>query len=293
MRTDHQRIGIHFLDNVIDVNPYPLKEIDAITKANRKIGLGVMGFAELLIRLGIPYDSDRSAAAWREDCQIPGGGGREDVRGAGRTARAVSELPGQHLESTSPGRRNATVTTVAPTGTISIIAGCSSGIEPLFAIAFMRHVLGGERLFEINPIFERMAKDRGFYSGDLLEKIARQGTVKDMKEVPEDVRRLFVTAHDICPGVAREDAGGLPEVYRERRLKDRQPARRNATPEDIEKVYRLAYELKCKGVTVYRYGSKGEQVLNLGRGERGGEEGGDRLRGIRRREAIDHLRVLR
>jgi ribonucleoside-diphosphate reductase alpha chain len=257
------RTGIHFLDNVIDVNPYPLREIDAMTKANRKIGLGVMGFAEMLIRLGIPYDSEEAL-----------GLGEEIARFLEEEAvKASEELAGQRGPfPNSPGsiwrspRRNATVTTIAPTGTISIIAGCSSGIEPLFAVAFMRHVLGGERLFEINPIFERMAKDRGFYSGDLLDRIARQGTVKDMSEVPKDVRKLFVTAHDISPEWHVRMQAAF-QKYSENAVSKTVNLPRDAAPEEIQKIYWRAYKLKCKGVTVYRYGSKGEQVLNLGLGE--------------------------
>ena len=161
------------------------------------------------------------------------------------------------------------MTTVAPTGTISIIAGCSSGIEPLFAIAFMRHVLGGARLFEINPLFERVAKDRGFYSSALLEKIVKKGTVKDMKEIPEDVRRVFVTAHEIAPEWHVRMQAAF-QKHTENAVSKTVNLPQEATPEDIEKIYRLAYVLKCKGVTVYRYGSKGEQVLNIGLGP--GEE---------------------
>jgi ribonucleoside-diphosphate reductase alpha chain len=257
------RAGVHFLDNVIDVNPYPLREIDALTRANRKIGLGVMGLAELLIRLGIPYDS---AEALELGGRIASFVEREAEKESGELAQQrghFPNFPGSTWSRKPGGRRNATVTTVAPTGTISIIAGCSSGIEPLFAVAFMRHVLGGARLFELNPLFERTAKDRGFYSGALLEQVVKHGTVKHIKEVPGDVRRVFVTAHDISPewhvrmqaAFQRSAENGVSKTV------NLPP---DATPEDVENVYRLAYGLKCKGVTVYRYGSKGEQVLNLG-----------------------------
>ncbi|MGA9139929.1 MAG: adenosylcobalamin-dependent ribonucleoside-diphosphate reductase [Methanocella sp.] len=257
--------GVHFLDNVIDVNPYPIEETDAMTKANRKIGLGVMGFAELLIRLGIPYDS---VEALQLGEKIAGFLEKDAVRASEELAGqrgSFPNFPGSIWSHTSPGRRNATVTTVAPTGTISIIAGCSSGIEPLFAIAFMRHVLGGARLFEINPLFERVAKDRGFYSSALLEKIVKYGIIRDMKEIPQDVRRVFVTAHEIAPEWHVRMQAAF-QKYTENAVSKTVNLPQEATPEDIEKVYRLAYELKCKGVTVYRYGSKGEQVLNLGRG---------------------------
>lgn len=255
--------GVRFLDNVIDVNPYPLKEIDAITKANRKIGLGVMGFAELLIRLGIPYDS---VEALRLGERIAGFLEREATKASVELAGQRGSFPnfsGSIWDKAYSGRRNATVTTIAPTGTISIIAGCSSGIEPLFAIAFMRHVLGGTRLFEVNPLFERIAKDRGFYSSSLLEKIVRYGTVKDMKEVPEDVRRIFVTSHEIAPEWHVRMQAAF-QKHTENAVSKTVNLPREATQEDIDKIYRLACELKCKGVTVYRYGSKGEQVLNIG-----------------------------
>jgi ribonucleoside-diphosphate reductase alpha chain len=265
---DTIRIGVHFLDNVIDVNPYPLEEIDAMTKANRKIGLGVMGFSELLIMLGVPYDSKEALelgeriARFLED---------EAVKASGELARRRGPFPNFPGSIWSSPRRNATVTTIAPTGTISIIAGCSSGIEPLFAVAFMRHVLGGERLFEINPLFERIAKNRGFYSGELLDEVARRGTVKDVVEVPKDVRRLFVTAHDLAPEWHVRMQAAFQKCI-ENAVSKTVNLPRNATPEDIEKVYWLAYKLKCKGVTVYRYGSKGEQVLNIGTGKEKVEE---------------------
>ncbi len=257
--------AVHFLDNVIDVNPYPLREIDAMTKANRKIGLGVMGFAEMLIMLGIPYDSKEALelgermAAFIE---------AEAARASEELAARRGAFPNFAGSIWKAPRRNATVTTIAPTGTISIIAGCSSGIEPLFAVAFMRHVLGGERLFEINPLFERMAKERGFYSSSLLEKVVRQGTLEGIKEVPEDVKRLFVTAHEIEPEWHVRMQAAF-QRHTENAVSKTVNLPQSATPADIERIYMLAYRLRCKGVTVYRYGSKGEQVLNLGIGEEG------------------------
>jgi ribonucleoside-diphosphate reductase alpha chain len=163
------------------------------------------------------------------------------------------------------------VTTVAPTGTISIIAGCSSGVEPLFAVAFMRHVLEGARLFELHPIFEKMAKERGFYGGETLEKIVSHGTIGDIKEVPEDIRRLFVTAHDIKPEWhVRVQAAW--QKYTENAVSKTVNLPEDASIGDVESVYRLAHELHCKGVTIYRYGSKGTQVLNLGVEARGEEK---------------------
>ncbi|HTY91731.1 MAG TPA: adenosylcobalamin-dependent ribonucleoside-diphosphate reductase [Methanocella sp.] len=256
-------IGVHFLDNVIDVNPYPLEEIGDMTRANRKIGLGVMGFAEMLIRLGIPYDSDEALDRGGEIARFLD---EEAVKASEELAERRGPFPNYPGSIWRRPRRNATVTTIAPTGTISIIAGCSSGIEPLFAVAFMRHVLGGERLFEINPIFERIAKDRGFYGSDLLDRVVRQGTVDGIGEVPEDVKRLFVTAHDISPERHVRMQAAF-QKYTENAVSKTVNLPGKATSGDIERVYRLAYDLKCKGVTVYRYGSKGRQVLNLGAGD--------------------------
>jgi ribonucleoside-diphosphate reductase alpha chain len=262
-RTIHR--AVHFLDNVIDVNPYPLREIDEITRANRKIGLGVMGFAELLIILNIPYDS-REALELGEE--IAGFLEKEAGKGSEELAKLRGNFP--NFERSIWGaktnvRRNATVTTIAPTGTISIIAGCSSGIEPLFAVAFMRNVLGGTRLFEINPLFERIAKERKFYSGELLEKVARYGSIRGINEIPEDVRRVFVTAHDISPEWHVRMQAAF-QRHTENAVSKTVNLPHDATLKDIEEVFSLAYRLKCKGVTVYRYGSKGEQVLNLGLG---------------------------
>jgi len=265
-RTVHT--AVHFLDNVIDVNPYPLKEIDSIARANRKIGLGVMGFADMLILLGIPYDSDRAVEVADEVAAFI-----DDEAGKASEQLALKRgsfpnFPESIWKGKYKARRNATVTTVAPTGTISIIAGCSSGVEPLFAVAFMRHVLEGARLFELHPIFEQTAKDRGFYGGDTLEKIVQHGTIKDVEGVPEDIRRLFVTAHDIAPEWHVKIQAAW-QRHTENAVSKTVNLPEDASISDVENVYRLAYKLRCKGVTVYRYGSKGTQVLNLGVESRG------------------------
>lgn len=255
--------AVHFLDNVIDVNPYPIKEVEKVTKANRKIGLGVMGFAELLIRLGMKYDSEEAVSFGEKIAKFLN---EEAVKASEELAEKRGCFPNfwdSIWAKRSRGRRNATVTTIAPTGTISIIAGCSSGIEPLFAVAFMRHVLEGERLFELNPLFERIAKDRGFYTGELLEKIVRAGSVKEFEEIPEDVRSIFVTAHEVSPEWHVRMQAAF-QKYTENAVSKTVNLPNKATTRDVEKVFRLAYDLKCKGVTVYRYGSKGSQVLNLG-----------------------------
>ncbi|MFH0896853.1 MAG: adenosylcobalamin-dependent ribonucleoside-diphosphate reductase, partial [Candidatus Bathyarchaeota archaeon] len=264
-------IGVHFLDNVIDANVFPVQEIYDMTKGNRKIGIGIMGFAELLIRLGIPYDSQQAVDLGERIAHF-----FSDESGKASTELAMRRGSFPNFEKSiwkdkTKARRNATVTTIAPTGTISIIAGCSSGIEPLFAVAFMRHVLEGARLFELNPLFERTAKDKGFYSAELMGKIAKSGTLKGVEEVPEDVRKIFVTSHDISPQWHVRIQAAF-QKYTENAVSKTVNLPHDATVRDVEEVYRLAYKLRCKGVTVYRYGSKGEQVLNLGVGDEKAEK---------------------
>jgi ribonucleoside-diphosphate reductase alpha chain len=257
------RTAVHFLDNVIDINPYPLRETDEITRANRKIGLGVMGFADLLILMDAPYDSERAAEIGEEIARFINEEAGKASERLGLERGSFPNFGGSIWKGKYRARRNATVTTVAPTGTISIIAGCSSGVEPLFAVAFMRHVLEGARLFELHPIFEKIAKERGFYSGETLEKIVSHGTIGDVEDVPEDVRRLFVTAHDIAPEWHIRIQAAF-QRHTENAVSKTVNLPEDASLSDVEGVFRLAYRLRCKGVTVYRYGSKGTQVLNLG-----------------------------
>ncbi|MBS7639760.1 MAG: vitamin B12-dependent ribonucleotide reductase, partial [Candidatus Bathyarchaeia archaeon] len=193
------RIAVHFLDNVIDANKYPMPQIEKATKANRKIGLGVMGFAEMLIKLGIPYNSDEAIATAEKVMSFISEEARKKSVELGEERGSFPNFPGSIWERMGYGAmRNATVTSIAPTGTISIIAGTSSGIEPLFAVAFVRNVMGTQ-LFEVNSVFEQIAKERGFYSTELISKIARTGSVQGLSEVPPDVKRIFVTALEIAP----------------------------------------------------------------------------------------------
>jgi ribonucleoside-diphosphate reductase alpha chain len=257
------RNGVHFLDNVVEANNYPLKEIDGITRANRKIGLGVMGFADMLIKLGIPYDSEQALQTGEKIMKFIEEEGHKRSVELGEERGSFANFKGSIWESKYPAMRNATVTTVAPTGTISIIAGCSSGIEPIFAISFIRNVLSGTRLFETNPLFEMIAKERGFYSAQLLEEIARTGSVQKIAGVPDDVKRLFVTALDInSEWHVRMQAAF--QKYTDNAVSKTVNLPNDATVEDVRKIYDMAWKLKCKGVTVFRYGSKPEQVLYIG-----------------------------
>jgi|YNPNPStandDraft_1061719.scaffolds.fasta_scaffold00001_56 ribonucleoside-diphosphate reductase alpha chain len=258
------KIGVHFLDNVIDATRFPLKQIEAITRhGNRKIGLGVMGYADMLIKLGIPYDSQQALQLADKLMEFT-------YQEALAASCALGERRGvfpNYERSIYPTRglkpRNATVTSIAPTGTISIIAQCSSGIEPLFAVAYVREVLDGANLLEVNPEFERIAKQRGFYSQELMMRIARTGSVKGLSEVPEDVQRLFVTAMDIDPEWHVRTQAAF-QRHCDNAVAKTVNLPHEATPEDVRRIYMLAYELKCKGITVYRYGSKSEQVLHVG-----------------------------
>jgi ribonucleoside-diphosphate reductase alpha chain len=257
------RNAVHFLDNVVNANVYPLKETEAVTRANRKIGLGVMGFADMLIMLGVPYDSEEALKLGEQVMAFIEEKAHEKSVEIAKKRGSFPNFKGSIWETKYPAFRNATVTTVAPTGTISIIAGCSSGIEPLFAVSFMRNVLGGTRLFETNPLFEEMAKQRGFYSAKLLEETARTGSVQKIKGVPDDVKRLFATALDIAP-VWHIKMQAAFQRSTDNAVSKTVNLPNDAKVEDVREIYDLAWKLKCKGVTVFRYGSKPEQVLYIG-----------------------------
>jgi len=257
------RNAVHFLDNIIDANNYPLKEIDAITRANRKIGLGVMGFADMLIKLGIPYNSEKALQLGENLMKFIKEEAHNKSVEIGEERGSFPNFEKSIWKNKYSAMRNATVTTIAPTGSISIIAGCSSGIEPIFAISFMRNVLGGTRLFETNPLFETMAKKRGFYSAKLLEEIARTGSVQKIDGIPEDVKGLFVTALDIKPECYVRMQAAF-QKYTDNAVSKTVNMPSDAVVEDVRRVYELAWRLKCKGVTVFRYGSKPEQVLYIG-----------------------------
>jgi ribonucleoside-diphosphate reductase alpha chain len=258
------RLAVHFLDNVIEVNNYPLPQIDEMTRSNRKIGLGVMGWADMLILLGIPYNSKEATALGEKIMKFINDEGHAASQELAKLRGAFPNFKGSTYDRPGKGEiRNATVTTIAPTGTISIIANASSGVEPLFAVSYVRQVMDKNILVEVNPIFEKIAKERGFYSEELMQRIAQHGTIHDMTEIPEDVRRVFVTAHDITPEVHIEMQAAF-QKYTDNAVSKTVNFPNDATIEDVEKVYRLAYTTNCKGVTIYRDGSRDEQVLSTG-----------------------------
>lgn len=260
--------AVHFLDNVIDMNKYPLRQIKKMTLANRKIGLGVMGFADMLIKLNIPYDSNQALQLAEKIMSFIQKEAKLASAQLGEERGSFPNFEGSIYEGKYKAMRNATVTTIAPTGSISIIAGCSSGIEPIFAIAFFRNVLDeGGGLYEINPYFEEIAKKNGFYSEELMEKIAKNnGSVQGIDEVPPEIQRIFVTALDLSPEWHVRMQASF-QKYVDNATSKTINLREEASMEDVRNAYLLAYELKCKGITVYRFGSRPEQVIETKREE--------------------------
>ena len=257
--------GIRFLDDVIEVNRYPLPQIEQKTRANRKVGLGVMGFADMLISLGIPYNTQEAANLAKKLMRFIHA---ESLKASAGLAKSRGTFPNFEQSVYAKARfklRNATVNTIAPTGTISIIAGCSSGIEPLFALSFMRNVLSGTKLFEVNPAFEEAVRRAGIHSDRLLGEIARKGSVRNMNGVPQDLRRLFVTAFDVLPADHLRIQAAF-QKHTDNAVSKTINLPPDATVEDVRDIYLVAHELRCKGITIYRYGSKRKQVLSIGGG---------------------------
>ena len=258
--------AVRFLDNVIEMNNYPLPEIDEMSRGNRRVGLGVMGFADLLIKLGVTYDSEEGLAFAERVMKFVDDEAWEASRSLAEERGVMPHYEGSRHEARGDMVRNATVTTIAPTGTISIIAGCSGGIEPLFAVAFMRRQADME-MPDVNPEFVRLAKARGFYSEELMKKVAKEGSVRHIPEIPEDVRNVWVTSHDISSewhvrmqaAFQKHTSMGISKTIN---------LPNEATLKDVEDAYRFAYSLGCKAMAVYRDGSRDAQVLSTGKTEK-------------------------
>ncbi len=272
-------LAIHFLDNVVDVNCYPLAIIEKITKETRKIGLGVMGFADMLVQLNTPYSSAEAVKiaeevmAFIDNTAMETSSRLAEIRGSFPNFKKSIYAAGPE----SRPMRNATRTTIAPTGTISLLAGCSSGVEPLFAVAFVRRVMDNDEFFEVNPLFADLARRHNFFSKSLLKKIAEQGSVQGIEDIPRKYRRIFETAHDITPR-NHIDIQAAFQQHTNNAVSKTINFGHLATEEDVMEAYQLAYSLGCKGVTIYRDGCRDNQVLNIGKTDRqksGGE--GERL----------------
>lgn len=290
------RKAVHFLDSVIDANRHPVAEIEKRTKLTRKIGLGVMGWASVLARMGLPYKSDEALAlaggvmstilseARAKSCELAktrgvfpafsksifdSGGEDKTFLTAGDSFPPPQRRCNDRREEFSCKQaekmrlRNATLTTIAPTGTISIIGGpCSSGIEPIFAICYYRNVMDNTKLVEVDPVFEAVARERGFYSQELMQKIAEAGSIQTIEGIPDDVKRVFVTAHEISPEWHMRMQAEF-QKYTDNAVSKTINFPHSATEEDVRQAFVLAYQLGCKGVTIYRDGSRQEQVLNI------------------------------
>ena len=259
---DVVELSVRFLDNTIEMSKYPLPEITAMVRGNRKIGLGVMGFADMLYQLNIAYNTDESLETAETVMRFIQEAAHEASQNLAEKRGVFDNFDKSAFKNKGPKLRNATTTTIAPTGTLSIIAGCSSGIEPLFALSFVRNVMDNDKLMEVNPYFEKVARDRGFYSDDLMDIIAKKGSISDIAEIPEDVREIFVTAHDVSPEWHVRMQAAF-QKYTDNAVSKTVNLPHDATEGDVRKVYNLAYELACKGVTIYRDGSKENQVLSF------------------------------
>lgn len=255
-------LGVRFLDNVIDANKYPSDQIRRVTLSNRKIGIGVMGFADALIKMNIAYDSKKALEMGDKIMKFMKTEGHRASQILGKERGNFPNFEKSIWGKKYEYMRNATVTTIAPTGTISIIAGCSSGIEPLFAVSYIRNVMEGTRLLEINHDFENRIRKAKIFSQDLLEEISKSGSVQNISGVPKNLKRIFVTALDIPPQVHIK-MQAVFQKHTDNAVSKTVNLTQNASPDEVKKAYLQAYRLKSKGVTVYRYASKSDQVLTI------------------------------
>jgi len=265
------RTAIHFLDNVIEVNKFILPEVEAVTKGNRKIGLGVMGLAEMLIQLHLPYTSQEALNLADELMSVISHEAREQSAALARERGSFPYFKGSLWEKRGLSHlRNASLLTIAPTGTISIIAGTTSGIEPLFALSFYREVMDGVKLLEVNPIFKHQLQEDGLYSESLIKSLAQSGSIQQREDIPAHYKNIFQTAFDI-PSLWHIKMQAAFQHHCDNAVSKTINLSPDTPPQEVKEAYLLAHQLKCKGITIYRYGTKKSQVLHLGEtpGERG------------------------
>ncbi len=264
------REAVHFLDNVIDVNTYPLDKISQVTRATRKIGLGVMGFADMLLYLGVPYNSDEGVQLAENLMAFINNEGHA-ASTALSAVRGTFPLFTESIYARIAPLRNGTITTIAPTGTLSMIGGCSSGVEPVFAYVFVRNIMDGTEMIEVNPVLKAKLQEAGIYSDELMRKIAKEGTIAHILEIPEEIRRVFVCAHDVSP-VYHTRMQSAFQHHTDNAVSKTVNFPHDATKEEVAEVYMLSYKMGCKGVTIYRDGSRDSQVLNIGSVKKEGAE---------------------
>ena len=255
---------------MIDANKYPLKEIDFMTKQTRKVGLGVMGWADALLRLKIPYNSEQAVRLAETVMRAVTEAGREESRELAKARGTFPLFQESTLDQELP-QRNATVTTIAPTGTLSLLASCSSGVEPIFGYVYIRNIMDGTEMIEVNPILREVLEERGLYSDELMKKIAKQGSLEGIEEIPEEIRRVFVSAHEVSPEFHIRMQAAF-QRHTDNAVSKTVNFCNSATREEVAEVYKLAFRLGCKGVTIYRDGSRSEQVLNIGKVKKDGQE---------------------
>ncbi|MBN2072432.1 MAG: TSCPD domain-containing protein, partial [Actinobacteria bacterium] len=255
--------SVRFLDDVIDMSKYPLEKITRMVDGNRKIGLGIMGWADMLVILGIPYDSEEALELAGKVMGFIQEESKDASRALARERGVFPNFEGSIYDSPDGYQiRNATTTTIAPTGTLSIIADCSSGIEPLFAISFVKNVMDNDKLLEVNKYFRQVAMEEGFFSEGLMERIAECGSLEGVEEIPSQHRRIFITAHEVSPKWHVRMQAAF-QKFVDNAVSKTVNFSNSATVKDVEDVYMLSYRLGCKGITIYRDGSRDAQVLEV------------------------------